>query len=99
MKLRLIQSIAIKDQQKTFDLEEFFNQVSVSSSRMIQIKKKIIQLIKELVENKSIEPELQIIYKNGNEKQVQIEKLTTSRINKRIKYLKFNEIINTNIKK
>lgn len=57
------------------------------------MKEKLIQLLQELIENKIIEPELQIIYKNGKEKQVHIDKLVTSTINKRIQYLKFNEII------
>jgi len=40
--------------------------------------------------NSSIESQKQQLIQNGNEKKAQIEKLTTSRINKRIKYLKFN---------
>ena len=43
--------------------------------------------------NIKIEPELQIIYTNGKEKQLHIDKLVTSNINRRIQYFKFNEII------
>jgi len=93
LKVRLIQSFVRKDQKKTFDLEELFNQVSVSISRMLQIKKEFVQLLKELVEQKFIEPELQIIYKNGKQRQIILEELTLNRINRRIRYVKFNEII------
>jgi len=58
LKVRLIQSLVVKDQKKTFDLEELFNQVSVSSSRMVQIKKEFGKLLKELVQQKLIQPEL-----------------------------------------
>ena len=57
------------------------------------MKEKLIQLLQELIENKIIEPELQIIYTNGKEKQLHIDKLVTSNINRRIQYFKFNEII------
>ena len=50
-------------------------------------------MLQELIENKIIEPELQIISKNGKEKQGHMNKLVTSTINKRIQYFKFNEII------
>lgn len=46
-----------------------------------------------MVKNKFMEPELQIIYKNGNKKLIRIEELTISIINKRIQYFKFYEII------
>lgn len=60
---------------------------------MVQIKKEFLQLLKELVEQKYIEPGLQIIYKNGNKKELKIERLTTSIINRRIQCLKFNQVI------
>jgi len=49
----------------------------------------------ELSEHNIIESELQIIYKNGKEKQIQIKELTTSILNRRIQYLKLKESILT----
>ena len=46
-----------------------------------------------MVEQKFIEPELEIIYKNGTQRQIRLEELTLNRINRRIRYVKFNEII------
>lgn len=60
---------------------------------MVQIKKDFCKLLNELVEQKFIEPELQIIYKNGTQRQIRLEELTLNRINRRIRYVKFNEII------
>ena len=93
MKVRLIQTLAVNQQQKIFDLEEFFNQVSLPNSYMIQIKKSIIQLLNELVEDQIIETELEIIPKKGKNKHIPIKNLTTSNISRRIKYLKVTENI------
>ena len=75
------------------DIQELFERVRVSNSRMVQIKEKLIQLLQELVEEKSLRPEIQIISKSGNKTYIQIQNLTSSSINRRIKYLEFNEII------
>lgn len=83
----------MKDQQKKLDIQELFERVSVSNSRMVRVKEKLIQLLQELVENKSLRPEIQIISKGGKKKHVQLKNLTSSSITRRIKYLKFNEII------
>nr|QUW40432.1 hypothetical protein [Haslea sp.] len=93
LKLLLIQSLSVKDQQKNLDIQEFFERVPVSNSRMVKMKEKLIQLLQELVEKKSLRPEIQILSKSGKKKHVQIKKLTSSSITRRIKYLKFNEII------
>ena len=60
---------------------------------MVEMKENLIQLLQELVEKKSLEPEIQIISKNGKKKHTQIKNLTRSSITRRIEYLKFNEII------
>ena len=93
LKLLLIQSLSVKDLQKKLDIQELFERVRVSNSRMVQIKEKLIPLLQELVEEKSLRPEIQIISKSGKKKYVQIKNLTSSSITRRIKYLKFNEII------
>lgn len=93
LKLLLIQSLSVKDLQKKLDIQKLFERVRISNSRMVQIKEKLIQLLQELVEEKSLRPEIQVISKSGKKKYVQIKNLTSSSITRRIKYLKFNEII------
>jgi hypothetical protein len=47
---------------------------------MVRVKEKRIQLLQELVENKSFRPEIQIISKGGKKKHVQLKNLTSSSI-------------------
>ena len=54
LKVRLMKSLAISDWEKRLDLEEFFNSINVRNSDLIRIKKNIIRLLSELVENKII---------------------------------------------
>jgi hypothetical protein len=93
VKLLLIQSLAVSDLQKTFDVQEFFYQISTSNTQMIQVKKQFIDLLQELVQDKIIKFELEIILKSENRNQIQVKQLTTSMINRRIHYLEFYEII------
>jgi len=51
LKLRLMKSLAVREPEKRLDLDEFFKRVNVPNKQLIQIKKSIIQLINELVEN------------------------------------------------
>ena len=97
LKLLLIQSLSVKDQEKKLDIQELFQRVPTSNSRMVQMKENLIQLLQELVEKKSLGPEIQIISKSGKKKHMQIKNLTSSSITRRIEYLKFNEIINRGI--
>lgn len=97
LKLLLIQSLSVKGQQKKLDIQQLFQRVPASNSRMVQMKENLIQLLQELVEKKSIEPEIQVILKSGKKKHMQIKNLTSSSITRRIEYLKFNEIIHRGI--
>jgi hypothetical protein len=64
---------------------------------MIKIKKSMIQLLKELVEDEIIHNQLEILFKSGKKKEGLIKILTASDITRRIKYLKFTENINNQI--
>ena len=92
LKVRLVKSLAISDREKRLDLEEFFNPINVRNADLIEIKKNIIQLLSELVENKMIRDKVEIILKSGKKRDRLIQKLTISDINRRIKYIKFYEI-------
>lgn len=87
-----MQSLACSEQSKLLDLQEFFNRINVRNNQLIQIKKRIIQLLNELVENKIIHNELIIQLKSGKKKNLLINTLTTSEITRRIKYIKFHAI-------
>ena len=60
LKVRLMKSLAVSDQTKRLDLEEFFNTINVRNNPLIQIKKNIIQLLNELVENKIIQNKIKV---------------------------------------
>lgn len=93
LKVCLMKSLAVSDQKKRLDLEEFFNTINVGNDPLIQIKKNIIQLLSELVENKIIQNEVEVILKSGRKKYHLIKNLTISDINRRIKYIQLHEII------
>ena len=63
-----MKSLAVSDQEKVLDLQEFFNTSNVSNKRLIEIKENLIKLLKELVEDKIIYNQLGIILKSGKKK-------------------------------
>lgn len=93
LKVRLIKSLAISSQEKTLDMENFFNRISVPNSQLIMIKKSMIQLLNELVESDIIRNEIKIILKSGKETKQSIKDSTSYHITRRIKYIKFYEKI------
>ena len=93
LKLLLMKSLAVHKQEKLLNLDEFFNKVNVSNNQLIKIKKSIIQLLNELVENKIIHNEVRLVLKSGKKKDQLIKSLTTSDITRRIKHIKFHEKI------
>lgn len=97
LKVRLLKSLAVKEQEKIFEMEDFFNTISVRNNQLIQIKENLIQLLKELVINGIIHNQLVIILKSGKRKDVLIKNLNVSDITRRIKYLKFIENIKTRV--
>ena len=54
-------------------------------------------MFNELVENKIIQNEVEIILKSGKNKNHLIQNLTTSDITRRIKYIKFHEILQKSV--
>lgn len=93
-----MKSLAVRNKEKIFDSEEFFNPINVRNDDLIKIKENIIQLLKELVKEKIIYDQLKIVLKSSKRKDVLIKNLTASDITKRIKYLKFTENIKNQIK-
>ena len=88
-----MKSLAVSNQTKRLDLEEFFNTINVRNDPLIQIKKNLIRLLSELVENKIIQNEVEILLKSGKKKYYLIKNLTTSDITRRIKYIQLHEIL------
>ena len=93
LKVLLMKSLAVSKREKRLDLEEFFKPINVRNNQLIQIKKRIIQLLNELVENKNIYNEVVIISKSGEKKHGLIKNLTTSDITRRIKHIKLTEML------
>lgn len=92
LKVRLIKAFAVSEREKRLDLEEFFNPINVRHAVLIPIKKTILQLLRELVENQIIDNQLEITLKSGTKKEVWIKELAVSDLTRRIKYLNFTEI-------
>lgn len=65
LKVRLMKSLAVSDQNKRVGLEELFNTISVRNDPLIQIKKNLIRLLVELVKNKIIQNKVEILLKSG----------------------------------
>ena len=68
LKIMLLKSLAVKEQEKIFDVEDFFNTISVRNNQLIKIKENIIQLLKELLKDKIIHNRLEIVFKSGKKK-------------------------------
>ena len=92
LKVHLIKSLGVSDQKKVLNLEEFFNAINARNDSLILIKKNLIQLLIELVENKIIQNEVEILLKSGKRKYHFIENLTASDITQRIKYIQLHEM-------
>jgi hypothetical protein len=93
LKVRIMKSLAVSEPEKTLDLQEFFNTINVPNNQLIRVKKNILQLLTELVENNFIHNEVEILLKSGRKKNRLIKFLTTSDIIRRIKHIKFHEIL------
>ena len=61
LKVRLMKSLAVRNQKKTLDLEEFFNTINVRNDPLIIIKKNLIRLLNELVDNQIIHNKVEIV--------------------------------------
>lgn len=92
LKVRLMKSLAVRNQKKTLDLEEFFNTINVRNDPLIKIKKNLIRLLNELVDNEIIHNKIEIVLKSRKNKNHLIQNLTISDITRRIKYIQFREI-------
>ena len=93
LKVRLMKSLAVSEREKKLDLEEFFKPINVRNNQLIKIKKNIIQLLNELVENRIIQNEVVIVLKSSKKTHGLIKNLTTSDITRRIKYIKLTEVL------
>lgn len=68
LKVLFMKSLAVSGRKKRLYLEKFFNTINVRNDPLIQIKKNIIQLLSELVKNKIIHNEVEIVLKSGKKK-------------------------------
>ena len=92
-KISIMKLLIFDYQHLDLDLEEFFKLINVQNNQLIQIKKSIIQLLNELVENRIIQNEVVIVLKSGKKTHGLIKNLTTSDITRRIKHIKLTEVL------
>jgi hypothetical protein len=93
LKTQFLRALAVNEQEKVLNLENFFNGINANSNQRLKIKKSLLQLLQELVKVNIISDDLIIVLKSNNEKKVSIKSLTNLDITRRIKYLKFMEKI------
>jgi hypothetical protein len=92
LKVRILKSLAISSQEKTLDIEDFFNRITIPNSQLIIIKKSMIQLLNELFEVNIIQNEIKIVLKSGKETNQSIKDSTSYliiRLNKKKKQIKY----------
>lgn len=77
-----MKSLAVRDKEKIFDSEEFFNPINVRNDDLIKIKENMIQLLKELVKEKIIYDQLEIALKSSKKKRCFDKKFDCFRYNK-----------------
>ena len=63
-----MKALAVSAREKTLDLQEFFNKINVLNKYLIGIKESIVQLLKELVKDKIIHNQLEIVLKSDLDK-------------------------------
>ncbi len=76
-----MKSLVVSNQEKILNLEEFFNTINVRNDQLIKIKENMIQLVQELMKDKIIHNQLEIVFKSVKKKDGLIKILTASRYN------------------
>jgi hypothetical protein len=61
LKVRLIKSLAVNDQEKILDLQECLKRLRVSNKKRTQLKQMIIEAIYHKINNQLIQPQFKII--------------------------------------
>ena len=93
LKLQIIRCIAVQSVEKLFPLSEFFLQIKLSNSKIIQVKKDLIFLIQEIGKEGVIQDKIKIIpkHKGASVKYLNMDQLEVKHLNQRVAYLIFYE--------
>jgi hypothetical protein len=80
IKLKIIEVLSTTDLEKKFCVEDFLNQFSISNQKQREIKKRIVDLLNELITSKTLESHFDIVSKNNSKKEFdeRVKKLTPS---------------------
>ena len=97
LKVQFLKALAVSDQEKTMNMEQYFNEINICSDQLPKIKENIVQLLKELLENKIIYDHLIIEFKSNRREEVSIKSLIAFDLSRRIKYLRFVENIKNRV--
>lgn len=91
LKLRLLQAISVKSTKKVFHLSQFLEQLKLSGNQIVNVKQDLVFLIKEVVQQATIQSKLELVHKNGNIQHLEQDQLTIKKLNRRVKHLIFYE--------
>lgn len=91
LKLKLIQAISVKGIKKTFYLSQFLQQIKLSNQKIVEVKKDLIVLIQDLVQEAIIQDKITLVYHNTHTQDLDQDQLNFKQVNRRIKYLVFYE--------
>ena len=80
IKLKIIEVLSTTDLEKKFCVEDFLNQFSISNQKQREIKKRIVDLLNELIISKALESDFDIVFKDNSKKEFdeRVKKLTPS---------------------
>ena len=84
IKLKIIEVLSTTNLEKKFCVEDFLNQFSISNQKQREIKKRIVDLLNELITSKALESDFGIVFKDNSKKEFdeRVNKLTTSLLSK-----------------
>ena len=86
---KLFQWFQTQEQIKQDEILE--GEIVIPNAQLRKVKKNIIQLFKELVDNNIIEQELKLVTKTGNETTILVQNITLSHLTARLKFIQINE--------
>lgn len=97
LKLKLIQAISVKGTKKIFYLSQFLEQIKLSNQKIVKVKKDLIVLIQDLVQEAIIQDKITLVYHNTHTQHLDQDQLNFKQVNRRIKQLVFYEKVHKKI--
>lgn len=93
LKTEILASLCTNSVKKQFYFFDFFQKIKLSNSKICTIKQKLLCLIQELELEGVIENKIVIVFKNGRQKEICLDKLISRQLSRGIYSLIFYENI------